>query len=523
MASSSGAKRKTDQENHVFQVRWETDYLFIDFKGKPMCLVCLGTLSKVKYAKYTAAARASALNASYTVALELAKAKKPLSDGEHIKRCAIEMAKAFGDDNLVKNFEVVSLSRHTVTCRVFDIHNHIEGKMKQVMHDCKYFSLALDESTDVMDVSQLLIFTRTTASSFEVHEKLLKLVSLHDTTRGTDILNAINNVANTPDLQGSFNRTEQTALYCTVSYTRLVGLILLFGMKDKHRLILKVKCNLHLSPQEALCARTLDFSHVMDLVTKITKLIRGGNRSFSHKRFIAFLDEVDAAYGDLQMHTDIQWMSRGKCLVAYCRKLKDTAFLCDMSLRTLPGHTELYAHMTAFQRKLELFKEGFSSRFLNLTHFPACEEMQKMSLSARNYFTNIRPTSRNSDAVSEQPSELQLELCDLQSDPFFQARRNEKGNSFWKLLPDMFGSTYICESSFLTMKHIKSKERNRLRDDTLFHLIRIGCTEFDIDIQSIVHQQAKPRFILETATRVSFYPLKDFALSMSKHLLCCEK
>lgn len=59
-----------------------------------------------------------------------------------------------------------------------------------------------------------------------------------------------------------------------------------------------------LSLQEALCAKTLNLSHVMDLVTKLTNLIRGGGiRSLSHRRFIAFLDEVDAAYGDLQMHT----------------------------------------------------------------------------------------------------------------------------------------------------------------------------------------------------------------------------
>lgn len=83
-----------------------------------------------------------------------------------------------------------------VTRRIFDIHDHVEGKLKHVMQDCKYFSLALEESTDVMDVSQLLIFTRTVDSSFEVHEELLKMVSLHDTTKGTDISNAVNNVAN---------------------------------------------------------------------------------------------------------------------------------------------------------------------------------------------------------------------------------------------------------------------------------------------------------------------------------------
>lgn len=74
---------------------------------------------------------------------------------------------------------------------MFDIQNHLEGKLKQVMHDCKYFALVLDESTDVMDVSQLLIYTRAIDSSFEVHEELLELVSLHDTTKGEDVFNAV--------------------------------------------------------------------------------------------------------------------------------------------------------------------------------------------------------------------------------------------------------------------------------------------------------------------------------------------
>lgn len=149
--AKSGGKRKLDRENCVFQVKWEEDYLFIEFKCKPMCLVCLETLSamkdfnlsrhynmlhKARYEKYTEAARAaivadlkskvhkqqglftratttqeSALKTSYAVALELAKAKKPLSDGKIVKRCAMEMARAFGEDNPLKNFDTVSLSR----------------------------------------------------------------------------------------------------------------------------------------------------------------------------------------------------------------------------------------------------------------------------------------------------------------------------------------------------------------------------------------------------------------------------
>lgn len=46
----------------------------------------------------------------------------------------------------------------------------------------------------MLDGCQLLIFTRAIDSSFEVHEELLKLLSLHDTTKGVVFFNAVNSV-----------------------------------------------------------------------------------------------------------------------------------------------------------------------------------------------------------------------------------------------------------------------------------------------------------------------------------------
>lgn len=81
-----------------------------------------------------------------------------------------------------------------MTHRISDIHDHVEGMLKHIMQNCKYFSLALDESTDVTDVYQLLDFARTVNSSFEVHKEQLKMMSFHDTTKGTDIFNAVQNM-----------------------------------------------------------------------------------------------------------------------------------------------------------------------------------------------------------------------------------------------------------------------------------------------------------------------------------------
>ncbi|KAK1897136.1 General transcription factor II-I repeat domain containing protein 2A [Dissostichus eleginoides] len=243
------------------------------------------------------------------------------------------------------------------------------------------------------------------------------------------------------------------------------------------------------------------------------------------------------------MHTEIRWMSRGKCLErffalraeipvfledtiqcdtsAYCAKLRNTDFLLDMAfLADITSHlnhlnmrlqgrcqtvSDLYAHMNAFVTKLTLFKDGFSADRPNLAHFPSCEEMRKDAPECEKTlpkyradietlqqqfkkrfqdFHTMQPrielfTNPLSAAIIEQPPELQLEMCELQD--------------FALSMASMFGSTYICESNFSMMKHIKSRERNRLTDETLFHLMQIGCTNVDIDIQSIVQQQERPQ------------------------------
>jgi hypothetical protein len=87
----------------------------------------------------------------------------------------------------------------------------------------------------------------------------------------------------------------------------------------------------------------------------------------------------------------------------------------------------------------------------------------------------------------DQPTQFQLELCDLQAYPFLQTRV-EKGLGFFKHLSferfptlcdfglkitSMFGSTYLCESAFSDMTLIKSRYRSSLADGSLQHLVRL--------------------------------------------------
>jgi hypothetical protein len=99
----------------------------------------------------------------------------------------------------------------------------------------------------------------------------------------------------------------------------------------------------------------------------------------------------------------------------------------------------------------------------------------------------------------EQPAQLQLEICDLQADPILSTMK-EKGMDLFKILPketyphlrdfglrmsSMFGSMYLCESTFSNMKFIKSRYRCSLTDESL-HFLRLGTTNITVDIPALV-------------------------------------
>jgi hypothetical protein len=73
------------------------------------------------------------LAASYTVALELAKPKKPFTDGNLEKKCAIEIAKNFGDSGMAEKFETVSLSHQRVARRVAHMDGHVRSRLRNVI------------------------------------------------------------------------------------------------------------------------------------------------------------------------------------------------------------------------------------------------------------------------------------------------------------------------------------------------------------------------------------------------------
>ena len=122
----------------------------------------------------------ASIHASYRVAYNIAKNSKPFSDGEFFKKCMLDVADQVCPAHRQK-FEEVSLSRKTVARRIKAIGEDLTSPLKGLVPSFQMFSLALDESTDIVDTAQLLIFVRSISENFEITEELLSMESMKDT------------------------------------------------------------------------------------------------------------------------------------------------------------------------------------------------------------------------------------------------------------------------------------------------------------------------------------------------------
>jgi hypothetical protein len=97
---------------------------------------------------------------------------------EYDRRNVSRKKKCFGDG---------SLSARIVTRRIYVIGDFTLSRLKNKCQSFTKFSLALDESTDICDTAQILIFVRGIDAEFEITEELPRLPSLKGTTSGEDI------------------------------------------------------------------------------------------------------------------------------------------------------------------------------------------------------------------------------------------------------------------------------------------------------------------------------------------------
>lgn len=428
------------QKTHHFNAEWEEQFCFIYYKEKIVCLLCNSSVAiakkcnverhfntthknfntnfpinseirkkKISDLKLNLTKQQSLFikpisqlknSASLKIAHLLAKKMKPFVEGEFIKEAMLLSAETLFDDYKNKNeiitaINAVQLSARTVTRRIEIIATDIKSQLNNDIQESVFFSLQLDESTDVSDTSQLCIIIKMVFDDFSMKEEFLKVLPLKGRTRGSDIYSSFKQY-----LQDDSIPLEKLSAITTDGAPAMKGnnngLIALCKKDPIFPKFASYHCIIH---QEVLCSKVIPFQHIIQTVTKIINSIRAA--AMQHRLFKLLLQDDDAEFEDLITHTEVRWLSKGKVLERFlnllpqvkefltsrnenCDELEQKpwliklGFLTDLTLKLkelnlkLQGKNQHIASMisaiNSFKAKLALWKSHMEKD--NFSHFP---------------------------------------------------------------------------------------------------------------------------------------------------------
>ena len=226
---------------------------------------------------------------SFKIAEAIAEKGKPYSDGEFIKNCLEIFIKNVSPEkkNLV---EQVSLSRFAVARRVDDLSENIEVSLKDRISKCSAFSIVLDESTDLSDTAQLVVFMRGVTDNFQVTEEFLHMAIMQSTTTGQNICEEVTKMMNKFEIDSS-KLVGITTDGAASMVGKNNGFVKRFLDVIQTKNVLVSHCIIH---QESLCSKVLSFGEVMKNVVSCVNYIR--SRGLNHRQFKLFLQALNSDY-----------------------------------------------------------------------------------------------------------------------------------------------------------------------------------------------------------------------------------
>lgn len=451
MAKES-TKRKYEEEYRTFKEEWELEFFFVSSgSGKCICLLCDNVVSQfkrsnlqrhheTKHSKFIndfpkgGALRAEKLarlkhsrtvqknffhtntseratETSYKITHELMKKMKPYTDGEMVKDCILLACSTLFPEkkDLEREVKKLQLSDSTVARRASDISENIEKILKDKLSSAEFVSLAMDESLDINDTPQLLVFIRAINSQFEITEELLDMVSLEHGTTGMEIKNAVLKILTTFNI-GPEKITAFTTDGAPAMLGKRNGAVALLKEALKNDDIYSYHCIVH---QQALFAKFKCLNDVMANVIGVVNYIRA--RARNHLNFKLLCEEFDTHYGDLVLHAEIRWLSKGRMLAHFMDLLEplkafivgqgetcrfsflddkewvlSVAFLCDITQHLnelnlkMQGRNktvyELYTAVKVFSDKLDVLEQ--SVRGSDYRFFPTVQKVVAMHVDA---------------------------------------------------------------------------------------------------------------------------------------------
>lgn len=157
------------------------------------------------------------LSASFEVSKLIAQSKKAHTIAETvIKPCMLKVAEELLGQEAQKKIREIPLSNDTVKSRIQKMSTDIEEQVIDKIKKSPYFALQCDESTDISQCCQLLVFIRLLEDNKTFKEEFLFSQELETSSQGADVMNVISHYMDKHGLMWEKLAVRTVLLLCLV-------------------------------------------------------------------------------------------------------------------------------------------------------------------------------------------------------------------------------------------------------------------------------------------------------------------
>lgn len=338
-----------------------------------------------------------AVEASYKIALLIAKDKKPHTIGESlIKPCLLTACSTVLGDDSYNKFAKIALSNDTVKRRIDDMAIDMKNQLVQKLKNSSFFALQCDETTDISKQAQLLFYCRYIDQK-KFLEEILFSKNLETTTKAVDIFSALQTFLEANDLPwerviGICTDGAQAMTGCRSGFIELV--------KKKNPKIIGSHCIIH---RQALACQTLpeSLNIALNLAVKVVNHVKSS--ALNTRLFRVLCQELNSDQETLLFHTEVRWLSKGNMLarlfnlkseveiflmssseelykkftddrfifyLAYLSDFFETINLLNLKLQGQKSTLENYDSIKSFAEKMALWQRRLQNSEPNFSSFP---------------------------------------------------------------------------------------------------------------------------------------------------------
>lgn len=254
----------------------------------------------------TAQSSEKVLEASYELSLLIAKEKKSHIIGETlVKPCLLKAADIILGTDSRQKLSQIPLSDNSVKRRIDDMAEDITNQVVDAIKQSPFFAIQLDESTDIAQCSQLIVYVRYIENE-RMKDELLFSTELVTTTKAVDVMKAMSDFFNKYELSW-----QKLMGVCTDGAPSMLGSRSGFVqlVREKNADVTGIHCFIH---RQALAAKTLpnELNAVLKLCIKVVNYIK--NSALNTRLFKTLCEDLD--HKTLLFHTEVRWLSKGNML-----------------------------------------------------------------------------------------------------------------------------------------------------------------------------------------------------------------